>query len=158
MPVRLDVNGTSHEVNADPASPLLWVLRDHLKLVGTKYGCGIGQCAACTVMIDGTPTWSCQITAGDAQAVKITTIEGLADGEELNAVQQAWIEEDVAQCGYCQAGQIVTATDLLRRNPSPSDAEIDEAMQRHLCRCGTYIRIRKAIRTAVGKIAQGARL
>lgn len=158
MTLRLDVNGTSHEVEADPASPLLWVLRDHLKLVGAKYGCGIGQCAACTVMVDGTPTWSCQITAGDVQSGKITTIEGLADGENLNAVQQAWIEEDVAQCGYCQAGQVLTATDLLRRTPNPSDAEIDEAMQRHLCRCGTYTRIRKAIRNAAGKVAQGAKL
>lgn len=158
MALRLDVNGKSHQVDADPESPLLWVLRDHLKLVGAKYGCGIGQCAACTVMIDGTPTWSCQITAGDAQSAAITTVEGLASGENLNAVQQAWIEEDVAQCGYCQAGQIITATEFLRRNPRPSDAEIDEAMQRHLCRCGTYTRIRKAVRNAAGKVAQGARL
>lgn len=158
MPLRLDVNGTAHDVEADPASPLLWVLRDHLKLVGTKYGCGIGQCAACTVMIDGAPTWSCQITAGDAQSARITTIEGLAKGESLNAVQQAWIEDDVAQCGYCQAGQILTATDLLRRIPQPTDAQIDEAMQRHLCRCGTYTRIRKAIRNAAGKVAQGTSL
>lgn len=158
MSIRLDVNGIPHEVDADPSSPLLWVLRDHLKLVGTKYGCGIGQCAACTVMVDGTPTWSCQITAGDAQIGKITTIEGLSDGKELNAVQQAWIEEDVAQCGYCQAGQIISATNLLRRTQSPSDAEIDDAMQRHLCRCGTYTRIRKAIRNASAKVAKGARL
>lgn len=158
MALRLDVNGKSHEVEADPASPLLWVLRDHLKLVGAKYGCGIGQCAACTVLVDGAPTWSCQLTAGDARASKITTIEGLAAGDDLTAVQQAWIEEDVAQCGYCQAGQILTATDFLRRNPRPSDAEIDEAMQRHLCRCGSYTRIRKAIHNAAGKVAQGARL
>lgn len=158
MALRLNVNGKSHDVEADPASPLLWVLRDHLKLVGAKYGCGIGQCAACTVMIDGAPAWSCQITAGDAQSGKITTIEGLASGDDLNAVQKAWIEEDVAQCGYCQAGQILTATDLLRRNPRPSDTEIDEAMQRHLCRCGTYTRIRKAIHNAAGKVAQGGKL
>ncbi len=158
MTIRLQINGKTHSVEADPASPLLWVLRDHLKLVGAKYGCGIGQCAACTVLVDGSPAWSCQITAGDAQGASITTIEGLARGEDLTAVQQAWIEEDVAQCGYCQAGQILTATDLLRRNPKPSDAEIDEAMQRHLCRCGTYIRIRKAIHSAATKVAAGGSL
>lgn len=158
MTVRLDIDGKSRVVEADPASPLLWVLRDHLKLMGTKYGCGIGQCSACTVLLDGAPIWSCQVSAGDAQTGKITTIEGLASGQALNAVQQAWIEEDVAQCGYCQAGQILTATELLRRNPKPSDAEIDEAMSRHLCRCGTYIRIRKAVHSAAGKAAAGARL
>lgn len=158
MTLRLEINGTVHAVEADPASPLLWVLRDKLKLVGAKYGCGIGQCSACTVLVDGAPTWSCQLGAGDAQGAKITTIEGLAQGENLNAVQQAWIDHDVAQCGYCQAGQILTATELLRRNPKPTDADIDDAMDRHLCRCGTYIRIRAAIHTAAAMIAAGARL
>lgn len=158
MAIRLEVNGSVREVETDPASPLLWVLRDHLKLVGTKYGCGIGQCAACTVLVDGAPMWSCQLTAGDAQGRKITTVEGLASGERLTAVQEAWIEEDVAQCGYCQAGQILTATELLRRIPNPTDGEIDEAMQRHLCRCGTYTRIRKAIHVAAAKVAKGGKL
>lgn len=158
MAIRLEVNGGVREVETDPASPLLWVLRDHLKLVGTKYGCGIGQCAACTVLVDGAPTWSCQLTAGDAQGRKITTVEGLASGERLTAVQEAWIEEDVAQCGYCQAGQILTATELLRRIPNPTDGEIDEAMQRHLCRCGTYTRIRKGIHVAAAKVAKGGKL
>lgn len=150
--MELNVNGRKRSVEASPDSPLLWVLRDHLKLVGTKFGCGIGQCSACTVLVDGAPAWSCQITAGDAQGTSITTIEGIADGDKLSAVQQAWIEEDVAQCGYCQAGQILTATELLRRNASPSDADIDEAMARHICRCGTYVRIRKAIHSAAAKI------
>lgn len=153
--MELTVNGRKHSVEASPESPLLWVLRDHLKLVGTKFGCGIGQCSACTVLVDGVPTWSCQLAAGDVAASSITTIEGLAEGERLTAVQQAWIEEDVAQCGYCQAGQILGATALLRANASPSDAEIDEAMSRHICRCGTYVRIRKAIHLAATRIRAG---
>ena len=157
MALGLHINGKSHDVDADPDSPLLWVLRDHLKLVGTKFGCGVGQCAACTVLVDGTPTWSCQLSARDAQGSKITTIEGLARGDELTAVQQAWIDLDVAQCGYCQAGQILTATELLRRNPKPSDSEIDDAMERNLCRCGTYTRIRKAIHAAAAMMAEGGR-
>jgi len=153
--MELSVNGRKHDLEASPDSPLLWVLRDHLKLAGTKFGCGIGQCSACTVLVDGVPAWSCQIAAGDAQGASITTIEGLADGERLTPVQQAWIEEDVAQCGYCQSGQIMSATALLRANASPSDAEIDEAMSRHICRCATYVRIRKAIRSAAAKIRAG---
>ncbi len=158
MALELTVNGAKRSVDADPDSPLLWVLRDHLKLVGTKYGCGVAQCSACTVLVDGAPSWSCQLTARDAQGRQITTIEGLARGEELTAVQQAWIEEDVAQCGYCQAGQILTATELLRRNPKPTDAQIDDAMERHICRCGTYVRIRKAIHLAAKKVRAGGRL
>lgn len=158
MALELNVNGAKQSVEADPQSPLLWVLRDHLKLVGAKFGCGIAQCSACTVLIDGVPSWSCQMTAGDVEGRAITTVEGLAKGEELNAVQQAWIEEDVAQCGYCQAGQILTATELLRRTPNPTDAQIDAAMDRHVCRCGTYIRIRKAIHVAAAKVKAGAKL
>lgn len=158
MALELTVNGSKQSVDADPESPLLWVLRDQMKLVGTKYGCGVAQCSACTVLLDGTPTWSCQLTAAAAVGHAITTVEGLARGEELNAVQQAWIEEDVAQCGYCQAGQILTATELLRRSPNPTDAEITAAMDRHLCRCGTYIRVRKAIHVAAAKVKAGAKL
>ena len=156
MPLRLDVNGTVREVDADPHSPLLWVLRDDLKLVGTKYGCGIGQCSACTVHLNGAPVPSCQIPAGAAQGQAIRTIEGLARGEVLTAVQSAWIEHDVAQCGYCQAGQIMSATALLAQTPRPSDREIDEFMSRHLCRCGTYTRIRAAIRSASGRLGAAA--
>ncbi len=155
--LELTVNGAKHSVEADPQSPLLWVLRDHLKLVGTKYGCGMAQCSACTVLLDGAPTWSCQLTAGDAAGHEITTVEGLAQDNELSAVQQAWVEEDVAQCGYCQAGQMLTATELLRRTPSPTDEQIDAAMDRNVCRCGTYIRIRKAIHLAAAKIKAGAK-
>lgn len=158
MALQLQINGKAQTVEADPDSPLLWVLRDHLKLFGTKFGCGVGQCSACTVLMDGEPTWACQISAGDAQGSAITTIEGLAADDRLNAVQQAWIEHDVAQCGYCQAGHILTATQLLRRNPKPTDADIDDAMDRHLCRCGTYIRIRAAIHAAAAKVAAGERL
>jgi isoquinoline 1-oxidoreductase subunit alpha len=158
VPITLSVNGKSHELNADPASPLLWVLRDHLKLTGTKFGCGVGQCSACTVLVDGVASWSCQITAGDSVGTKITTIEGLAQDEALTAVQQAWIDLDVAQCGYCQAGQILTATELLRKNRKPTDADIDDAMTRNLCRCGTYTRIRAAIHAAAAKAAKGERV
>ena len=127
-------------------------------MTGTKCACREGECGACTVLMDGEPTWACQISAGDAQGSAITTIEGLATDDRLNAVQQAWIEHDVAQCGYCQAGHILTATQLLRRNPKPTDADIDDAMDRHLCRCGTYIRIRAAIHAAAAKVAAGERL
>lgn len=153
MTLRLDVNGSVRIVDADPQSPLLWVLRDELKLVGTKYGCGIGQCNACTVHLNGVPVPSCQITAGAAQGQAIRTIEGLARDGVLTAVQNAWIEHDVAQCGYCQAGQILSATALLEQTPRPSDREIDEFMSRHLCRCGTYTRIRAAIKSAAGQLS-----
>ncbi|WP_129781639.1 (2Fe-2S)-binding protein [Peristeroidobacter soli] len=148
--MRLNINGKDLEVkDADDATPLLWVLRDHLGLVGTKYGCGVAQCGACTVHLNGAPVRSCSIPASAVVGQKITTIEGLAgkDGK-LSAVQAAWIEHDVAQCGYCQAGQIMSATALLKSNPKPTDADIDAAMAGNICRCGTYTRIRKAIHAA----------
>jgi len=153
----LNINGEMHTVgdDVDPKTPLLWVLRDTLGLVGTKYGCGIGQCSACTVHLNGVPIQSCQVPAEAAAGQEITTIEGLsAPGATLTAVQQAWIEEDVPQCGYCQAGQIMRATALLARTPRPTDAEIDRDMVANICRCGTYTRIRKAIHNAAEKIAR----
>ena len=153
----LTINGRTHTVgdDVDPQTPLLWVLRDTLGLVGTKYGCGVGQCSACTVHLNGSPIQSCQVPASAAVGQQITTIEGLApNGAALTAVQQAWIEEDVAQCGYCQAGQIMRATALLARNPSPTDDDIDRDMAANICRCGTYTRIRKAIHSAAAKMAK----
>jgi isoquinoline 1-oxidoreductase alpha subunit len=146
--VKLNVNGTDHEVEVADDQPLLWVLRDELNLVGTKFGCGVAQCGACTVHLNGTPVRSCSVPAVAAAGQKITTIEGLAQGNALTAVQKAWIEHDVPQCGYCQSGQIMSATALLRQNPKPSDAEIDSFMSGNICRCGTYVRIRKAIKSA----------
>jgi isoquinoline 1-oxidoreductase subunit alpha len=149
MLMRLNVNGTEQVVkDVDEATPLLWVLRDHLGLVGTKYGCGVAQCGACTVHLNGAPVRSCSTPVSAAVGQQITTIEGLAKDGKLNAVQAAWIEHDVAQCGYCQAGQIMSATALLKSTPKPTDADIDAAMSGNLCRCGTYIRIRKAIHSA----------
>lgn len=158
--MRLNVNGKDHVVNdVDEATPLLWVLRDHLGLVGTKYGCGVAQCGACTVHLNGAPVRSCSVPVNAVAGQKITTIEGLAgkDGK-LNAVQAAWIEHDVAQCGYCQAGQIMSATALLKSNPKPTDADIDAAMGGNLCRCGTYIRIRKAIHAAAAASSQAGEI
>lgn len=150
--MRINVNGTDHDLpDVDPATPLLWVLRDHLNLVGTKYGCGIAQCGACTVHVDGKATRSCVLPASAVQNQRVTTIEGLAQNGQLTSVQAAWIEHDVPQCGYCQAGQIMSATALLAANPHPTDADIDEAMSGNLCRCGTYLRIRKAIHAAARK-------
>ena len=152
--INLTINGRTHTVgdDVDPQTPLLWVLRDTLGLVGTKYGCGVGQCSACTVQLNGSPIQSCQVPASAAVGQQITTIEGLAaPGAALTAVQQAWIEEDVAQCGYCQAGQIMRATALLARNPQPTDDEIDRDMAANICRCGTYTRIRKAIHNAAAR-------
>ena len=154
--MRLNINGKEHVVNdVDEATPLLWVLRDHLGLVGTKYGCGVAQCGACTVHLNGAPIRSCSVPVSAVAGQKVTTIEGLAgkDGK-LNAVQAAWIEHDVAQCGYCQAGQIMSATALLKSNPKPTDADIDAAMAGNICRCGTYDRIRAAIKRAA-KLAGG---
>ena len=130
--------------------PLLWVLRDELDIKGPKYGCGIGQCGACTVHVDGEPVRSCALPVSDAAGKRVVTIEGLAQGGRLHPVQQAWIEHQVPQCGYCQGGQILAAAALLRRNPNPTDHDIDEAMT-GICRCGTYARIRAAIRSAAGK-------
>lgn len=154
--MQLNINGRAHELgDIDPSTPLLWVLRDTLGLVGTKYGCGIAQCSACTVHLDGTPLQSCQLPVGAVGEQSITTIEGLAaDDGTLHPVQQAWIDEDVPQCGYCQAGQLMSAAALLERKPRPTDAEIDAAMSRHLCRCGTYNRIRKAIHRAADTAAK----
>ncbi len=154
--MQLNVNGRSHELGEiDPETPLLWVLRDTLGLVGTKYGCGIAQCSACTVHLDGTPVQSCRLPVGSVTGRRITTIEGLAAGDgTLHPVQQAWIDEDVAQCGYCQAGQVMSAVALLAQKPRPTDADIDTAMSRHLCRCGTYNRIRKAIHRAADQAAK----
>ena len=157
--LELEINGRTYEVDdsVDPATPLLWVLRDTLGLVGTKYGCGIGQCSACTVHLNGAPLQSCQLPVQSAVGQSITTIEGLAENGELTAVQRAWIDEDVAQCGYCQAGQIMRATSLLENNPSPTDSEIDAAMSANICRCGTYSRIRKAIHRAAETLAANGR-
>lgn len=144
---RLNINGTIHEVNAEPSTPLLWILRDHLDLVGTKYGCGIAQCGACTVHLNGTAVRACQLPVASLESEKITTIEGLSEQGE-HPVQKAWISHDVPQCGYCQAGQIMSAAALLASNPNPSDGDIDAAMRGNICRCGTYTRIKKAIKTA----------
>jgi isoquinoline 1-oxidoreductase alpha subunit len=143
----LKINGEIHSVEADSDMPLLWVLRDKINLVGTKYGCGIGQCGACTVNVDGSATRSCLLQVSQAEGVNITTIEGLSK-EGDHPVQKAWLEHDVPQCGYCQAGQIMTAAALLENNPNPSDKDIDAAMNGNICRCGTYIRIKQAIKTA----------
>lgn len=143
----INVNGKDHTVNVDEDTPILWVLRDTLNLVGTKYGCGIAQCGACTIHIDGEAARSCSLPIGFASNKKITTIEGLSD-QGTHPVQQAWVEHDVPQCGYCQAGQIMTAVALLSENPSPSDQEIEDTMHGNLCRCGTYNRIKAAVKTA----------
>lgn len=151
----LNVNGESKTIDADGDTPLLWVLRDHLHLVGTKFGCGIGQCGACTVHLDGVPTRACVTTVAGVGQTKITTIEGLAANGD-HPLQKAWQELDVPQCGYCQAGQIMTAAALLKKSPHPSDQEIDAALDGNLCRCGTYLRIRAGIHRAaeiVGKEA-----
>lgn len=151
------INGKAETIrDVDPSTPLLWVLRDHLGLVGTKYGCGIAQCGACTIHLDGNPVRSCSVPVSAAEGRSVTTIEGLATNVgELNPVQEAWIEHDVPQCGYCQAGQIMSATALLKANPKPSDADIDAAMAGNFCRCGTYPRIRAAIHSAAAKVQGG---
>lgn len=150
--MRIVVNGKSHEIDVEEDMPLLWVLRDELGITGPKYGCGIAQCGACTVHVNGQAIRSCQQPIGDLEG-EVTTIEGLGNPQALHAVQEAWIEHQVAQCGYCQSGQIMQAASLLAEIPNPSDAEIDEVMSGNLCRCGTYPRIREAIKTAASKMA-----
>ena len=147
MPVSFRVNGSPASVDVAPDTPLLWVLRDTLDLTGTKYGCGVAQCSACTVHVDGQPTRACQTPVSTVEGKAITTIEGLsADGS--HPIQRAWAEVDVPQCGYCQAGQIMSAAALLARTPNPTDADIDAGMNPHICRCATYVRIREAIHRA----------
>ena len=149
MKYTLTVNGQSRSVDVAPDTPLLWVLRDHLDLVGTKFGCGIGQCGACTIHLNGVPARACLTPVSTVGRMAVTTIEGLAKtAQELTPLQQAWCELDVAQCGYCQAGQIMTAAALLKNNPNPSDEDIDGAMAGNLCRCATYTRIRAGIKRA----------
>ncbi|MCK0133006.1 (2Fe-2S)-binding protein [Arenibacter sp. S6351L] len=145
----LNINGKTQEVDVDPNTPMLWVLRDHLKLVGTKYGCGIAQCGACTIHLGDSAVRSCQLPVSAVAEQQITTIEGLSENGD-HPVQQAWLEVDVPQCGYCQAGQIMTASALLIQNPKPSDTEIETAMDGNICRCGTYTRIKKAVQLAAG--------
>jgi isoquinoline 1-oxidoreductase subunit alpha len=145
--VSLRVNGQTKEIDVDPRMPLLWAIRDFIGLTGTKFGCGISQCGACTIHLDGVPARSCAIPTSTATGKEITTIEGLSKNND-HVVQLAWIAEQVPQCGYCQSGQIMNAAALLKKNPNPSDAEIDTAMSSVLCRCGTYPRIRKAIKQA----------
>jgi isoquinoline 1-oxidoreductase subunit alpha len=155
MALTLTVNGATRIVDTEPDMPLLWVLRDVLKLKGTKYGCGIAACGACTVLIDGEPVRSCVTSAADVTGA-VTTIEGLAESEVLTAVQQSWVDLNVAQCGYCQSGQIMAATALLAANPEPDDAAVTGAMDGNLCRCGTYPKIRAAIARAAQAIRDGA--
>lgn len=145
---QLTINGQTKEVEADASTPLLWVLRDHLKMVGTKFGCGIAQCGACTVLLNGNAIRSCQLPVSAVGNQKVTTIEGLSD-DGSHPLQQAWVEVDVPQCGYCQAGQIMQAASLLNQNSNPTDEEIETVMNGNICRCGTYLRIKEAIKLAV---------
>ncbi|HZB13537.1 MAG TPA: (2Fe-2S)-binding protein [Chryseolinea sp.] len=151
---QLSVNGENRNVEAVPNTPLLWVLRENLGLTGTKYGCGVAQCGACTVHLDGTPIRSCSTPVSTIGNKKITTIEGLASGDALHPVQEAWMQENVPQCGYCQSGQIMSAVALIEKNPTPSDSDIEAAMSGNICRCGTYERIRKAIKRASNTAAK----
>ncbi len=148
---KLNINGQNQEVDVDPSTPILWVLRDALQLSGTKYGCGIAQCGACTIHVDGAAMRSCQLPISSINEKKITTIEGLA-ADGLHPVQEAWLEHDVPQCGYCQAGQIMSASALLKKNNNPTDEDIDAAMSGNICRCGTYGRIKSAIKTAATQV------
>ncbi|MDZ7644556.1 MAG: (2Fe-2S)-binding protein [Woeseiaceae bacterium] len=151
--IELTVNGKTYRMNVDPATPLLWVIREQMGLTGTKFGCGIAQCGACTVHLDGSPVRSCVTPASAAVGHEVTTIEGIGEPDRLHPVQQAWLEEQVPQCGYCQSGQIMAAVALLASEPSPDDAAIDRAMSGNICRCGTYSRIRAGIRRAAGMAA-----
>lgn len=147
--ISLKLNGKNHQFDIDPNTPLLWALRDHADLTGTKYGCGIAQCGACTVHLDGVAIRSCSTPVSAVEGKSVTTIEGLSKNGD-HPVQKAWIEHDVPQCGYCQAGQIMSAAALLKSNPNPTDEDINNAMHGNLCRCGTYLRIKAAIKTAAG--------
>ena len=151
MRYSLTINGSSRQVEAEPGTPLLWVLRDELELTGTKFGCGVAACGACTVHVNGAPIRSCQLPVESAVGARVTTIEGL-EGRVASAVQQAWRETEVVQCGYCQSGQIMSAIGLLANNPSPSDAEINQSMAGNICRCATYVRIKDAIKLAAAKL------
>ena len=151
MSVTLTINGKKETVDAAPGTPLLWVLRDHLQMTGTKFGCGVAQCGACTVHVDGNPVRSCITPHDSLDDAKITTIEGL-ESEAAEAIREAWVANDVPQCGYCQSGQIMAATSLLASNANPSDADIDEAMSGNLCRCATYMSIRRAIKEAASNM------
>lgn len=151
--IELDINGKTFTTDAAPDTPLLWVLRDHIGLTGTKFGCGMAQCGACTVHVEGQATRSCVLPVSAVAGKKITTIEGVADDPVGKAVQEAWIAEDVPQCGYCQSGQVMSATALLRQNRSPTDADIDAAMNGNICRCATYVRIRAAIKRAAAQLS-----
>ena len=150
--ITLKINGQQHSLDVEAEMPLLWAIRNEIGLTGTKYGCGIAQCGACTVLMDGKAVRSCSLPVSSALGKNITTIEGLAEGGTLTKVQQAWIAEDVPQCGYCQSGQIMSATALLIRTPNPDESDIDAAMAGNICRCGTYVRIRRAIKRAAGKV------
>lgn len=153
--IKLVINGESRDIDVAPDTPLLWVIRDHLQMTGTKFGCGRAQCGACTVYLNGSPTRSCVLPASAAQNAEITTIEGVS-GRAAEAVQKAWTDLDVPQCGYCQSGQIMAAAALLEQNASPSDADIDTAMTGNICRCATYVRIRKAIHKAADEMRSEA--
>lgn len=153
--MNIKINGETKDLgDLDSGTPLLWVLRDELNLVGTKFGCGISQCGACTILVDNVAVKSCSYPVASVGDAEVTTIEGLAGSNgELNALQKAWVDLDVAQCGYCQSGQVMAAEALLRANPQPSDDEIDQAMASNICRCGTYIRIRNAVKAAASQLA-----
>ena len=151
--MKITVNDETHDVDVSPDMPLLWVLRDELGITGPKYGCGIAQCGACTVHINGTAVRSCQVPVGSLEG-EVTTIEGLGSPQEMHAVQAAWVEHQVAQCGYCQSGQIMQAASLLSVNKNPTDDQIDSIMSGNLCRCGTYPRIRAAVKTAAKKLQE----
>jgi isoquinoline 1-oxidoreductase subunit alpha len=157
LPISFEVNGQKRSVNVDPQTPLLWVLRDTLNLTGTKYGCGIAACGACTVHVDGEAARSCAYPVGSVSGKKITTIEGLSNGQK-HPVQQAWIDEQVPQCGYCQSGQIMTAVAFLKKTPKPNSADVDEAMSNNVCRCGTAQRMRKAILKAADSMQKGGQV
>lgn len=154
MKITLDINSQSHEVDVDPSTPLLWVLREQVGMTGTKFGCGIAQCGVCTVHLDGNPVRSCVTPVASVGEQAITTIEGIAQADgTLHVIQQAWIDEQVPQCGYCQSGQIMSAVALLESNPTPSEADIDQAMRGNICRCGMYSRIKKGILRAADQLA-----